>query len=391
MLYIFIYIILSIIYFRSFSTQQKISTPQLAFILFVLALIVGFGDMLGGYDRYIYCDLFDSNADRIRAGGPFWNPNSPLMGYKREASYVVWNCLLAYITENRYIFILITTLFVYTMIFFSLKKYIIHYPFALLLFMGLWFFFTFTYLRQVMAVSFAWFSYRYILKKKFIPFLICWFIAYKFHNSAIIFLPFYFVPKRKWKPKTIIIILFILVAIGGTGAPMALYSTYGGLSETSDRANAYGFVNEGFRIEYLLECIVFLYFIFKRYDDIPEDREHLVFLNAALIFCAVLLTFIQSSNAGRQSWYYMIGMIYTLTHLCSIQKKFSSYTKLIYFIITALFIRFIIGWGILISPYKTFLTNGNRDGDPVNAQFEYDQNYAKDKFYRLPFSIYIPQ
>ena len=37
-----------------------------------LALFVGFADMLGGYDRYIYAELFDSMADVTRSGGnPF--------------------------------------------------------------------------------------------------------------------------------------------------------------------------------------------------------------------------------------------------------------------------------------------------------------------------------
>ena len=40
-----------------------------------------------------------------------------------------------------------------------------------------------------MAASVAWFSYRYIIKKQWWYFLICWYVAYKFHNSAIVFLP----------------------------------------------------------------------------------------------------------------------------------------------------------------------------------------------------------
>lgn len=390
MLYILIYMIVSYIYYNSYVSDKQMSKKQFGLIMLVLALIVGLGDMLGGYDRYIYCDLFDSNTDRIRAGGPFWNPLSPLMGYKREAFYVIWNCLLAYITENRYIFILITTLAVYTLLFISFKNYLKNYPLTIIMFMGLWFFFTFTYLRQVMAASCIWLAYRYVIDKKMWKFLLVWYIAYKFHNSAVIFLPFYFIPKRKWSPKSIIISMIILTIIGGSGIPLSSYSMYGDASGTAERANQYGAVEEGFRVAYLIEAIVFLYFILKRYNEIPETREHLVFLNAALFFCGVLLFFIQSSNAGRQSWYFMLGIIYILVYLCSTRKTFDSYARYVYLMVTALFLRIVFGWGILISPYKTFLTNGHRDGDHIYMKFEYDEKYDQDKFYRMPFSIYIP-
>ena len=33
-------------------------------------------------------------------------------------------------------------------------------------------------------------------------------------------------------------------------------------------------------------------------------------------------------------------------------------------------------------PYKTFLTDGHRQGDNIYDEFEYDTNYYEDKFYR---------
>ena len=117
MLFIFLYIIVSVICLRSYANHKQINRIELISILTVLALIVGLGDMLGGYDRYIYGELFDRNADLIRNGGPFINLESPIMGYQSEMSYVIWNSLVAYITPNRYIFILLTTLFIYILLF----------------------------------------------------------------------------------------------------------------------------------------------------------------------------------------------------------------------------------------------------------------------------------
>lgn len=49
----------------------------------------------------------------------------------------------------------------------------------------------------------------------------------------------------------------------------------------------------------------------------------------------------------------------------------------------ALFMRILLAWGILLSPYKTFLTDGVRDGDYIWEFYEYDHEYDKDKLYNL--------
>ncbi len=63
-------------------------------------------------------------------------------------------------------------------------------------------------------------------------------------------------------------------------------------------------------------------------------------------------------------------------------KRDSSTNRVIFIICLLLFFRILYYWGFLLSPYKTFLTNGVRDYDPVYETYEYDENYSKDKFYR---------
>ena len=57
-IYILLFFTPVILYFY-YNKQQ---VPYKPFIIFfvALALFVGLGDMLGGYDRYIYGDLFDN-------------------------------------------------------------------------------------------------------------------------------------------------------------------------------------------------------------------------------------------------------------------------------------------------------------------------------------------
>ncbi len=391
MIYLIAYLIIGLMFFSSFNKGSGMHRDpmQLFLILLLLALIVGMGDMLGGYDRYIYGELFDRTSDYVSAGVSVFNEDNPIMGYSSEIGYVIWNSVVAHCTENRYIYILVTTLFMFIFIFFSLRDYIEgDYLFAVLVFMGMWYFFSFTYMRQAMATCIAWFSFRYVIRRQLIPFLICTYIAYKFHNSAIVFLPLYFLPRKKWSKKEIIMCMGVLFIIGVTGMTSALYAIYGGSDEDS-RNNGYDMDDTGGRFIYLVEVVIYLWLIFKKYDKIGNNTKDLVFLNASLLFCGMLLFFFRSSNAGRQSWYFVIGFIYLFTKLATyrIPAKERNYSYWVLSIMFGLYLRIVIAWGSLISPYKTFLTDGYREQDIIIKVFEYDWNYEKDKMYRKPFRL----
>ena len=337
--------------------------------------------MLGGYDRYIYGELFDGVADITNFHG---NYNDALIFnvYPKEMGYVGCNILISKITSNRYIFILLITFIIYLLHYFSLKKYCINYPYALLLFMGLMFFFTFTYLRQMIGVGIGWLALQYIYKRKLYKFLICVLLATSFHNSAIILLPLYFIPVKKFKVKNIVFFMAICLFIGLSGGPSAIFRIYGDVADMHNRSDSYVENEVGFKFEYIIEASVFLYIVLKNYTKIPQTKKDIVMLNALLVFCAILLLFVQSLNGGRMGWYYLIGVIATLSTICNASKiniQTKGYVILICFI---LYTRIVLQWGFMLSPYKTFFTNGVRSFDPVYEKYEYDENYATDKFYR---------
>lgn len=361
------------------------TSKELAWCMMALSLIVGFADMLGGYDRYIYCELFDVGADTLRNKQPYFRDDNPIMGYKTEIVYVAWNYVVAHITNNRYIYILLTTLLVYLLLFKSFKDYINNYPFLLLMFMGMWFFFTFTYLRQVMAASLAWYGYRYVIQRKIWKFLILAFIVFRTHNSGIVFFVLYFIPMRRLPKQWLIYIMVVATFIGLSGYPSSLFDAYGTVTDEQFRIRGYN--EEGvFRYEYIIEAWFFLYIIFSRYNRIPNDVKHSVFLNASMMFCIMLLLFCRSSNGGRLGWYFMLGALVIVSELVSYRSHRTD-ISIIYSVVTILFLRFVFAWGMLISPYKTFLTQGYRVGDGVHAKFEYDDNYDKNKFYRKAFDF----
>lgn len=357
----------------------------MTYFLIALGIFVGLGDMLGGYDRYIYGELFDSMADVTHRGGNPWTSFS-FAFYGSEFGYGTFCALLSYITGNRYIFILITTIVIYTLLIISLRLYVDNAPFAVVMFMGLWFFFTFTYLRQVIGCTVVWLSVRYIINRDLPRFLLVWFVAFSFHNSAIVFLPMYFVPIRKYPQRMVVRVMIIALIIGLTPIPQGLFATYGEMNEERLNVSTYSNVS-GFRIAYLLEAAFFLYIILSNYKNISNKVKDVVMLNIALAFCAILLVFIKSENGGRLGWMFMIGIMCTMSNICMKNGKLLKHGVMLIGVCLFLYLRIFNAWqiGLQLYPYKTFLTNGYRAGDPVHAEMEYDDFYDQDKFYRPAF------
>lgn len=382
-MWLYLIIFLIPVYFF-YSNNKKCSGNSMQFLIcyvILLCIFVGISDMFGGFDRYIYGELFDNVADNIRGGDLY--SSYIFEEYPKEVGYDYLNVLIALFTANRYIFILILTIIIYILVFISFKRYMNNYPYAMILFMSLFFFFTFTYLRQILAVSISWLSIKYIIDRKFWKFACIIIIAFLFHNSAIIALPFYFLPVRKFKVQSILIVMFLCLLLGITGITGSLYDAYGGMSDSEERAAKYA-DEGGFRIAYLVEAFFFLYLILRNYKDIPNDKGRLVLCNMSLTFCGILLFFIKSDNGGRLSWFYMIGLISTLTYIISYNRIKKDMAIFMIFVSLFLYVRIYSSWQVYMNlyPYKTFFTNGYRKGDYTWINYEYDHGYDRDKFYR---------
>lgn len=385
-LYLIVFLIPTIWYYTSSSKSQNKNALGLSIFMCLLALFVGFSDMFGGYDRYIYGEIFDNIADVTTIKGDY--SDSLLYNfYSSEIGYTLLNVLISFFTENRYIFILIVTLIIYTLLFISIKKYTVNYPLATILFLGLWFFFTFTYLRQVLGATIVWLGIQYVIERKFWKFMVIVLIGFSMHNSAIIFFPLYFIPQRKFSPKLIVGIMLSLLVLGLSSIPNSFFEVYESSSvERHAEYNASG----DLRVAYILEAFFFLYLILKNYKNIPNDKQHVVLLNMALAFCGILLLFVRSENGGRLSWYYMIGIISTLTFIYNYRYNIQTLGSfLIIGVCLFLYLRIYTNWQAynLLSPYKTFLTDGYRDNDIIRKTYEYNYNYDEDKFCRKAFRL----
>lgn len=379
-LYLTIFFFIVLLYVVTINTPQ--SKGILMAVMSFLAIFVGISDMLGGYDRYIYGACFDRLVDVMRNGGDIFS-TSIFMLYGKEFGYVLLNMVIGSFTANRYIFILIVTLLIYSCLYVVFKRHTNNYVFATILFLGLWFFFSFTYLRQVLGVCISWLALKYVVEHNLKRFLIVVFIAATIHNSAIMMLLLYFIPVRAFDKSRIMIVMGILFLLGISGGPAALFDTYAGMLE-DERAIRNMEDETGTRFIYVIEAISFLYVILKNYDVITETREQTVMTNAALLFCGILLFFVNSHNGGRISWFYVIGIISTLTYIATREERVTKTAIVLIFLSFFLYVRVYSSWQTYLNlyPYKTFFTNGYREGDFSWQNYEYDHMYDIDKFYR---------
>ena len=132
--------------------------------------------------------------------------------------------------------------------------------------------------------------------------------------------------------------------------------------------------------------------ILKNYEKIPNDKTHIVLMNMGLIFCGILLFFVRSENGGRLSWYYMIGIISTLSSLCLYRTAIKAKIPVFVVVLSLfLYLRIYVQWQTLtfLYPYKTFLTDGVRYNDTIHEGYEYNNNYDDDKFCRRAFRFCV--
>lgn len=377
--YIILFVITTILAWF-YTGNTKVSKPLFFSFCLSIGLFVGLADMLGGYDRYIYSEVFQDMHENVTKGVLF--SEEFLYFFGKEPVYGLINDFIAFFTPNRYIFILVYTLFLYIVYAVNFYRYTKNPFFALLVFEGLMFFFTFTYLRQVLAAGVIWLSIPYVAQrnsKKYFLFVI---LATLIHNSAAYMILLYFIPRRKFDKKYIVLFMLALLIIGVSGITKFIFSISGDFVNNARIAGYADTAEMGFRIEYVIEATLFLSILLLNYRRIDEDAFSLTLANVYLMFCGVLLFFCKSSDGGRIAWYCLIGVIVILERLCrpksAVQLK--SFITIMSFV---LFYRILSAWGILLYPYKTFLTPGIRQGDFIEEAYEYDHAYDNDKLYNL--------
>ncbi len=344
--------------------------------MLVFSLVTGLRDMIGGYDVYIYGENFDGLSLKDFSDGTY------LSKLIFERGYIVYCYLVHFITDNRYIFFLMTAIISYVLVFKSIKLCEQFILFSLFIFFSKFFLMSFVYVRQFLAMGIVWLAIPYLIKRDFFKYSLFVLLAFTIHTSAIIFFPVYFIGNIVIPKRTQILGVVFSILFGVTSVIKPLFSFLGNEFDV-EKAVSYGESNAGeINYFYLLESLILVWGIIKFRKQLYANSKSICFTNIA--YCYVCMSFITMRDATslRLIWYFLIGFIYVIPFICSYLRRSRPYLKsivMIYF--TLLFFRILFIWdGGDMIPYKTFLEDGSR-----NSRWEYreyDYNYKSNKFYK---------
>ena len=163
---------------------------------------------------------------RIAQGADYWPYYKLYMGVNKyvkwenvfnadiEVTYVLISKILGYFKMPFFVL-----LFIFGLISISLKTYSYYkyspYPMLSLMyfFMPNYFFSDSGHIRQAVSIALCLYSYQYIEQRKLFKFLICVFIGYYFHKTALIFIPAYWITRLNLSTFTCFLIIIFAIII----------------------------------------------------------------------------------------------------------------------------------------------------------------------------------
>lgn len=348
MIYIFT-LVISLMFAFCYDHASNKKQKQIFFIMtsiipfFVMAFRYGVGQDY----FYTYVPVFESILN---------NTNQTNI----EFGFFLLNKFCQIFTDNpQSIFILTSILF-----FFFIFGTLHHHMEKGMLFLAIYIFiaggfylYSFNVIRQCLATSIFFFSLKYIDEKKPIKYFILIFCAALIHKSALIYLPFYFISKHKFKPVTYLLVLLI-ISLFSTQIVLVVNKLLVGTKYYNYITGYYNDPSSSkITASQILNILIFLFILYKEKNQKIEDQFltilgniHYVGIIFTLFMGAIPLIFRMSTL------FYLIQFIsvpyIVKKYISKNLKPFAITTILIIYGI--LFINTLIKNGNNILPYHMF-------------------------------------
>jgi hypothetical protein len=343
---------------NNISPTRKNNKIFVSIVTLILLAISGFRDTTVGSDLAVYYKQFMEISTL--------NSLAEVLASQKNFGYALFNWGFIKVFGPNYqlfLFIIaaISTLSLgYTIYRYSPAPYV-----SFLLYLSLGFYdFTFSGLKQTLALAFVILSYKYIYERKQINFILIVALGATFHLSAFVFLPVYYIAHKKWSAKyagfMLLAYLFVLMLRGQIVEFLAeMYK------ETPVVYIADGFIGgKAIAIIMLLILGVFL----NKKNGLVDSVKYTTLFNIMLLAFAIQSLSIYSHNFTRLNFFYFQFAIFYIPvlienfsvhsnrlHLKKVNEK--NVAKIILAMLAIInFLNYINGdippHGIL--PYKTF-------------------------------------
>lgn len=294
------YLLIIVIFMQGVLLYKRIPVLFIFLTFLELFFIAGFRAWHIGNDTISYIQIFILTTDY---------PN--LITSHMESGYLLFNKFLALFTSNAQYLLISTAFFITGAWLFTMYKYSKNILLSVLLFVISEYGATLTMIRQEIAVCIVMLSTVFIIKRKFIPFLVCCFFAMSFHSTAILAIGLYFIYPLKFNMKYLIFVLlgtffvFIFLApiINQIIFLTGRYSSYVGnilLGEETKLASIMKTL-----IQFSITCFCFLsyqYVYLKKKGNYPMRAQFMLWCSI-IAFCLQFIS-IRATVMERLVLYY---------------------------------------------------------------------------------------
>lgn len=214
--------------------------------------------------------------------------------------------------------------------------------------------FTFTGLRQTMAMALIYIAYILMSEKKLAKFLICVLLASAFHSSALIFIPAYWIYKMKVGWKNIFIpVIFLGIALI---APdlfrnaiefLAWNESLEGYADAEQTLSWAG---------YIIQLFIYAFcFIFRKSTRIEDENEAVYidgFFNCMMIGLCFQSFAVTVAEAFRMSYYFSMCSVCAVPNIIFYQKKKKD-KKFLYYLVLVCLLAYMM-WSRMYFGYTYF-------------------------------------
>jgi hypothetical protein len=327
------------------------------FIVLVVGMILvsGFRDMIGGFDVYIYGEVYEIDNSRM-----FLYPNF-------EWGFKVYYWVLKLISEKREFLFFVTALLMVFMHSSLIKKLSPLFGLAVFIYFCKFFLMSFVYFRQGLAMGIIWFGIPFLVDRKYGKAFLMVALAYFFHKSSVVFLPFLLIANYRFTAFQLISLTFLLSVV--VISPLGAYFTeLIASSSGNEKLARYAQDVSGINLFYVFEVLLFgvLAVIFKPIMYGSEHKNAVLFYNGFVVYVWVILFALTNATFVRLAWYFFIFVPLALpTALYVLKdnnlKRFFKVTLIVYY--SAIFFRLLLVYdGGDFMPYKSIFQDFDRNG-----------------------------
>lgn len=340
------------IVFSQNNLGSKVGTAQgkliyFYFFTFILICICGLRSVKIGLDTPQYYFLF-------RDASKFQNLFDFISHIKKDREHPEWGyivyewCLSLIGNYNSFLFV--TAIITILPLMWLIYKYskIPWLSIALFILFGYFTFYMST-LRQAIALAFCFFAFHYSLQNKLLKYLFCLFLAFLFHQTAIVFFPIYWIKKIPLNRK--VLFATIILIVSSFVIRNYIYLLFLSVSRTDYTEHI---AAGGFRMYITMLLVIGIGFISMKEIKANELNKKLFYM---MIVCAFLwpILSIGSPALYRLYYYYHIFIILFSANLAmSIKLKLRRNIVILFFVLigSAYFITQVVYGELNVYPYN---------------------------------------